>query len=71
MRFRWRAARKTPRVAGAASERLAAAVMAGICIALALICLSLALTWKRQQDQLECFKLYAAAELKVGTDCDL
>lgn len=51
------------------AERLTVMVLAGLCVALALMCAGLALAWKKQRDESECWRAAAQFQLQPGGDC--
>jgi hypothetical protein len=44
-------------------------IMAGVCVALAAMCLSLALAWKIQRDEAACWRAAAEFQLLPQNDC--
>lgn len=51
------------------AERLTVLVLAGVSVALALMCAGLALAWKHQRDQTECWRAAAQFQLQPEGEC--
>lgn len=58
----WRGTRTRPPI-------VAMRIMAGVCVALAAMCLSLALAWKIQRDEAACWRAAAEFQLLPQNDC--
>jgi hypothetical protein len=51
------------------AERLTVLVLAGVSVALALMCAGLAVAWKEQRDQAECWRAAAQFQLQPDGEC--
>ena len=44
-------------------------IMAGVCVALAIMCASLAVAWKSERDEAACWRAAAEFQLQPQGDC--